>query len=405
MKELYNFNSRISREDTYAEKYDARAEKFGTKKLIPLWIADMDFAVSPAIQEALFERVEHPIYGYTGYYGEYSDSIVRWMTKSHSWEIERDWILPIGSVVSGLKLAVDLFSEEGDGVIIQPPIYPPFYQAVRTQNRRVLENRLIIEDGAYRIDFEDFEAKAREAKLFLFCSPHNPTGRVWSREELLRLVAICKKHNVIIVSDEIHSDLTYQTPHTPIASMDGAKEITITLNSPAKSFNIMGIVSAYAIIEDSKLREQFQAPFLRYSLAHPNLLSMVATRSAYTQSDKWLDEVKSYLSENLAYIHQRLEIIPKIKAMPTEATFLLWLDCRELQLEDEELQRFFVDMGIGLNQGVNFGSGGEGFMRLNFAMPRDVLREVFDRVEICVNPKNQGSITNYSQKKDFENRL
>ncbi len=378
---MYDFNTTIPRKNTHAEKYDARVQKFGTNDVIPLWVADMDFPVSPVIQKSLLKRIEHPIYGYTDYYDEYYSSIERWMKKSHNWKIEREWILPINSVVTGLNFAVEVFTKKGDGVIIQPPIYAPFYSAVINHGREVLANELMLVDGEYQIDFEDFEVKAKRAKLFLFCSPHNPTGRVWSEDELRKLVDICKKNGVIIISDEVHADLVYEATHIPIATLD--KDIVITLNSPAKSFNIMGIVSAYAVIENETLREKFHEPFKYYSLLHPNLLGLTATIAAYRESDEWLEALKNYLKENLDYIQKRLIAMPKIKAMPTEATFLLWLDCRGLGLLDEDLENFFIkEIRLGLNSGVSFGKGGEGFMRLNFAVPREKLVKVMDRLDM-----------------------
>jgi cystathionine beta-lyase len=379
---MVDFDKPLSREGTHAEKYDAKLRKFGTNDVMPLWVADMDLAVSLAIQEALLKRIEHPIYGYTDYYDAYYNAIIYWMKKSHHFLVDREWILPLSSVVTGLSFAVDVFTKEGDGVIVQPPIYSPFYTVVTNQKREVLENELIIVEGAYQIDFEDFEAKAQHAKLFLFCSPHNPTGRVWRKEELTKLAIICKKYGVIIISDEVHADLAYTTKHIPIAIIEEAKEITITLNAPSKTFNIAGIASAYAIVENKKLREQFEVPLKRYALMHPNLLALTATITAYTQSDAWLASVKNYLQANLTYMKERLETMPKIKAMPTEATFLLWLDCTALNLSDDVLEKFFIEKAkLGLNSGVGFGKGGNGFMRFNFAVSHEKLVEAMDRLE------------------------
>jgi cystathionine beta-lyase len=380
-----NFDKLVSREGTHTEKYDQRVQRFGTDDVIPLWVADMDFSSSSAIQEALINRVKHPIYGYTGYHDEYFASIERWMQKAHSWKIQKEWIAPINAIVTGLNLAVEALSKEGDGVIIQPPIYPPFYEAVKRQKRTLLENELKLVDGRYEIDFEDFEKKAKLAKLFLFCSPHNPTSRVWSKEELQKLAQICKKNGVIIVSDEVHADLVFSGEFTPLATLQDAKNITITLNAPSKTFNVAGVVSAYAIIENSSLRRRFYEIFQRYSLTQPTLISLCITVASYTKSDEWLEELLIYLRGNLEYLHTRLSNIPKIKAMPLEATFLLWLDCKELGFSDKELEQFFIkDAKLGLNTGESFGKGGEGFMRLNFATSRLVLKSAMDKLESCV---------------------
>jgi cystathionine beta-lyase len=304
------------------------------------------------------------------------------MDYSHDWSIEKEWISPIPSILAGLNFAVEVLTKKGDGVIVQPPIYPPFFNAVKKQGRKLLENELKIIDENYEIDFEDFEQKAKEAKLFLFCSPHNPTGRVWSRDELEKIAKICKKEKVTIISDEVHADLVYKDKHIPIATIKDAKDITITLNAPSKSFNVASIVNAYTIIENSSLRRRFLEIFSRYSLINQNPLSIVTTIAAYKNSDEWLKELKIYLQDNLAYIKQRLEKIPKIKAMPTESTFLLWLDCSGLNLRDKELENFFVyDAKLGLNTGISFGKGGEGFMRLNFAVSRSMLVDAMDRLE------------------------
>ncbi len=384
-----NFDKPISREGTYTEKYESRIIKFGTKDVLPLWVADMDLPSSPAIQSALMERVKHPIYGYTGYYDAYFDAIVGWMRKAHGWQIEKEWIAPINAIVTGLNLSVEALTKEGDGIIIQPPIYPPFYYAAKNHGRKLLENELKIVDGRYEIDFEDFEEKAKVAKLFLFCSPHNPTGRVWKKDELEKLARICKENGVHIISDEVHSDLVYEgNCHIPMATIEDAKNITVTLNAPSKTFNIAGIVSAYAIVENSSLRRRFHEIFKRYSLTQPTPISLSATVAAYTGSDNWLDELLVYLRENLEYIKSRLFKMPDIKAMPIESTFLLWLDCKSLNLDDKKLEVFFTkEAKLGLNTGKSFGKGGEGFMRLNFAVPRVVLEQAMDSLEYAYMQK------------------
>ncbi len=380
-----NFDKLISRDDTHTEKYELRVEKFGTDDLLPLWVADMDLPSSKAIQETLQKRVKHPIYGYTGHYDAYFDAIIRWMKKAHNWQIQKESIAPINAIVTGLNLAVEALTKEGDGVIIQPPIYPPFYTAVQKQKRTLLENELKLVDGKYEIDFEDFAKKAKEAKLFLFCSPHNPTGKVWSKTELEKIALICKENGVIIISDEVHADLIYEgSKHIPIATLSDAKDITITLNAPSKTFNIAGIVSAYAIAENCSLRRKFYEIFKRYSLTQPTPISLCATVAAYNQSDEWLKEVLLYLKENLEYIKSQLKNMPHIKAMPIESTFLLWLDCKSLNLSDKQLEEFFIKKAkLGLNTGVSFGSGGEGFMRLNFATPRVVLKQAMEQLKVA----------------------
>ncbi len=379
-----NFDKKVERRGTFCEKYDDLNKKFGADDILPLWVADMDFAVSDAIQEALRKRVKHPIYGYTFSYDDYFNSIIRWQKKQHNWDVDRVDILPINSIVTALKLMVLNFSKNGEGVIIQTPIYPPFISAILGQNRRLLENALLRVDDRYEIDFEDFEKKAKEAKLFLFCSPHNPTGRVFSEDELKRLAMICKKNGVIIVSDEVHADIVYRGfTHTPMAKI--AKDITITLNAPSKTFNIAGIVNAYMIVQDEDLKKEAYKLFKQLSLTTHTPFSLTATIAAYTKSDIWYEELVQYLEQNYLYIEERLKDIPQIKATKIEGTFLLWLDCRGLGLYDESLSEFFIQKAkLGLNSGKSFGAVGEGFMRLNFATPRSLLKEAIDRLQDAI---------------------
>ncbi len=350
---------------------------------MPLWVADMDMPTSPAILEALTNRIKHPIFGYHHYHDSYYQSIKRWMLHQHNWEIETKEISAINSIVSALNIAVETFSKKGEGVLIQTPIYPPFVSAIKHQHRKVLDNTLVLKNGHYEIDFEDFESKAKEAKLFLFCSPHNPTGRVWKKEELEKIAHICKKYDVIIISDEVHADLTYHdNVHIPIATIAGARDITITLNAPSKTFNVAGIVNAYAITHNESLKRKFLTLFKRYALIQANPLSMVVTIAAYEKSDAWLEALKKHFLVNLQIINEKKDKITPIKPLFPEATFLLWLDCRELGLSDEALNQWFIHKAkLGLNRGSSFGKAGEGFMRLNFAHPRDEIKEAFDHIE------------------------
>ncbi len=377
------FDRAVERSGTWSEKYDSRTEKFGDASVMPLWVADMDLPASEAIQEALQARTAHPIYGYTRYPEAYIDAVAHWMRLRHSWEVQRSWIAPINAIVPALHLAVEQLSDPGEAIMIQPPIYPPFYAAVRRYGCKVLENPLRLHNGCYEIDFDDFARKAKEAKLFLFCSPHNPTGRVWRREELERIVSICREEGVTIVSDEVHADLVYPgASHTPIASLPEAQEITITLNAPSKTFNVAGIVNAYAIVPNASLRRKFLEIFHRYALIQANPFSVVATLAAYTGSEAWLSALLEYLRENRIYLERRFEAMERLRPLATEATFLLWIDCRKMQMEDDALEKWFVsEAGLGLNPGRSFGTGGSGFMRLNFALPRVKLEEAMDRLE------------------------
>ncbi len=376
-----------NREATFTEKYDARIEKFGTEDVMPLWVADMDLPTSAAIQEALSTRIAHPIFGYHHFSDQYFQSIQHWMLRQHKWQIETKEISPINSIVSALNIAVATFSKKEDGVLIQTPIYPPFMGAIKHQHRKILDNTLVLKNGHYEIDFEDFEEKAKEAKLFLFCSPHNPTGRVWRQEELEKMARICKKYDVIIISDEVHADLSYHdNVHIPIAMIKEARDITITLNAPSKTFNVAGIVNAYAITHNDSLKRKFLTRFQRYALIQANPLSMAVTIAAYEQSDAWLKALKISFLENLQIINEKKDKISPIKPLFPEATFLLWLDCRELGLDDDALHNWFITKAkLGLNRGSSFGSAGEGFMRLNFAHPGQEIAEAMGLLENAID--------------------
>ncbi len=371
-----SFDLIIPREGSHCEKFDAKVEKFGTNDVFPLWVADMDFASSKAIQLAIQRRVKHPIYGYTAFHESYFASIKYWMNKQHQWIISNRDVIPINGIVPALNLAVEQFTQKGDGVLIQTPIYPPFMGAIKHHSRRILDNQLQLINGRYEIDFIDFREKAKKAKLFLFCSPHNPTGRVWQREELEEIIKICHENRVIIISDEVHSDLVYREfKHTPIATIKKAQDITITLNAPSKTFNVAGVVNAYAIVQNSSLKRKFESIFTKYALINPNPFSIEITIAAYRHSGLWLDQLQNYLEENLNYILHELEQTPKIKPIKGESTFLLWLDCKELNMSDYKLSKWFIkEAKLGLNSGITFGSVGSGFMRLNFALPQMVLK-------------------------------
>jgi len=385
-KVINYFDKVYKREATFTEKYDARIAKFGTTDVMPLWVADMDLPTSPAIIDALSARISHPIFGYHRYHDNYILAIKKWMLKQHNWSLKRQEIFPINSIVSALNIAVSTFSKEGESVLIQTPIYPPFMQAVTSQNRKILDNTLVENEGKYEIDFEDFENKAKEAKLFLFCSPHNPTGRVWRKEELHKIALICKKHHVIIIADEVHADLVYHdNKHIPIATLKEAQDSTITLNAPSKTFNVAGIVNAYAICHNKALKNAFLTLFHRYALIQANPLSVQTTIAAYAKSDPWLEELKALFLQNISYIKENKDKIHPIKPLFPEATFLLWLDCRGLGFSDDALNRWFIEEAkLGLNRGSSFGRAGEGFMRLNFAHPHEEIKQAIKQLSIAI---------------------
>jgi len=374
MDTLTMFQS-INRQGTYTTKYDDAKKKFGTDDLLPLWVADMDLASPKCVQETLAKRAAHPLYGYTVYPPRYYDAIQNWMQKRFGWSIEKEWIVPCYGVVPSLNFAINAYSDEGDGIIVQTPLYPPFVSSVKHKKRRVLDNTLLYENGTYHIDFEDFEAKAKEATLFLLCSPHNPTSRAWHKEELERLIEICLQENVLIIADEIHADVVYEKLHHSVGSFEKMMHKCVVLNAPSKTFNIAGLNTSYAIIPDTRLRHKYILEQDKSGITNGNPFGIEALMSAYEDGDDWLNALKIHLQENIMYVKTFLEAhgLP-IKVLPTEATFLMWLDCRDMGLNHEELTHFFYYKAkLGLNDGMSFGDAGEGFMRLNIGTGKEVL--------------------------------
>jgi cystathionine beta-lyase len=302
------------------------------------------------------------------------------MKKRFGWEVEREWIVPAYGVVPSIHFSIEALTQPEEGVIVQTPIYLPFMASVHKHRRKLLENRLRYQQGRYTIDFEDFEAKAKEAKLFLLCSPHNPSGRVWDREELDRMIAICRENGVKIVADEIHADMVYEKQHHIMASL--APESTIFLNAPSKTFNVAGLNTSYTIIPDKRLRKAYLNEQRKAGLGDGNPFGIEALIAAYSSAESWLEELKKYLKNNINYVnefmtHHKLAIIP----VKSEATFLIWLDCRGLEMDDKRLQAFFIEEAkLGLNSGTSFGEAGSGFMRLNIGTSREVLEEAMGRL-------------------------
>ena len=372
----------INRQGTYTTKYDDAQKKFGTDDLLPLWVADMDLASPQCVQESLAKRAAHPLYGYTVYPPRYYDAIQKWMQKRFAWRVEKEWIVPCYGVVPSLNFAISAYTKEGDAIIVQTPLYPPFVSSVKHKKREVLDNTLVYENGCYHIDFEDFKAKAKEATLFLLCSPHNPTSRAWDKEELERLIEICLQENVLIVADEIHADVVYEKLHHSIGSFEKIMDKCIVLNAPSKTFNIAGLNTSYAIIPDTKLRQKYIFEQNKSGITNGNPFGIEALMSAYAEGDIWLDALKVHLQENIRYVKTFLQThsLP-IKVVQTEATFLMWLDCSALGLRQEDLVDFFVYKAkLGLNDGKSFGKAGTGFMRLNIGIAHSTLEEAMQRL-------------------------
>lgn len=373
---------RVDRTGTHSEKFELLKERFGREDLLALWVADMDFAVAKEIEQTMTNRAKHPVYGYTKFPDSYYNSIANWLDKRFNFKIDKSSIVPAFGVVTSINIALKAFSNEGDKIIIQTPIYPPFFGSVKRNNREVLDNKLIYKDGKYSIDFDDFREKAKEAKMFLLCSPHNPSTRVWSKDELEKLVSICKEESVIIVSDEIHSDITFEK-HYPLPVINGAKDITIYLHSPSKTFNIAGLNGSYAVIQNDTLKNAYEQEQLKCGLNEGNIFAIESQITAYKECAYWVDELKEYLLENKQFVVEFLkDNIPQIKPIDSEATFLIWLDCKELNLEQKELEDIFINQAkLALNSGVSFGENGESFMRLNIGTSKEILKEALIRLK------------------------
>ena len=379
----------INRQGTYTTKYDTAKKKFGSDDLLPLWVADMDLASPPCVQETLKKRAAHPLYGYTVYPPAYYEAIQGWMQKRFSWQIEKEWIVPCYGVVPSLNFAISAYSKEGDGIIVQTPLYPPFVSSVKHKQRKVLDNTLVYEQGSYHINFDDFEAKAKEARLFLLCSPHNPSSRAWDKQELEKLIEICLNNDVLIISDEIHADIVYDKVHHSIGSFENIMQHCVVLNAPSKTFNIAGLNTSYAIIPNRHLRHQYIAEQDKSGITNGNPFGIEALISAYEKGDAWLDALKKHLSDNIAYVTRflkdtKLPIVP----VKTEGTFLMWLDCKGLSMSQEMLTHFFVyEAKLGLNNGMDFGKQGEGFMRLNVGTSQATLQEAMHRLSKAYRSK------------------
>lgn len=386
-----NFDTVIARRNSGSTKWDDAAALFGAEDVLPFWVADMDFSSPPAVNQALAARVQHGVFGYPSPHSYAFDAVADWFASRHNWKPNPAWMVSTPGVVTAITLAVQTFTKPGDKVIIQPPVYPPFFSSVQNQDRIVLENPLVYQDGSYHMDFDDLAAKVREAKMLILCNPHNPVGRVWSHSELTKLVSICRENDVLILADEIHGDLVY-TGHTyiPLSSLDTANsENIITLTAPSKTFNIAGLYTSIAIIPNTQLRSQFSQTVQLLGINKSNVFGITALEAAYRHGAPWLDELLVYLEGNAQYLTDYITAnIPAIKVDKPQGTYLAWLDCRNLQLSQQELVQFFGKKAkVGLNDGASFGQQGSGFMRLNFGCPRSLLAQGLERIAQAVKER------------------
>lgn len=386
----YNFDQIIDRTNTNSLKYDFAIERGKENDVMPLWVADMDFATLPEITDALEERVRHKIFGYTYPKQEYQKTIINWMKTRHNYDMKPEWLVYTPGVVFAISMALRAVTKEGDAVLIQNPVYYPFTNIILENDRKLINNSLHYEvkdrRGVYTIDFDKFEDLIikNSVKAFIFCSPHNPVGRVWTRDELTRIGEICLKHNVIIIADEIHEDFVYgEQKHIPIASINKEiEDITITCTSPSKTFNLAGLQLSNIIIANSKIRKLFKKEIDKTGFDEPNIFGITACQAAYTYGERWLEELKIYLLDNIAFVKEFIdEKMPKVILTIPEGTYLVWLDFNDYGLELRELEdRIQKKAKLWLDEGIIFGKEGLGFERINIAAPRKLVEEAMNRL-------------------------
>ena len=387
-KYYYNFDTIPERAGTDTLKFDVRGELFGNSDVIPMWIADMDFECAPAIGEAIRRRAAHNVYGYDFGGERYAGSLTGWLGRRSEWDVQAEWLRFTPGVVSGLGFAIKAFTAPGDGVVIQPPVYPPFRGMTEANGRRVVNNPLKPAGDSYEIDFDDLDRKLADAGAIILCNPHNPVGRVFSEHELRRVGELCVKHDVILISDEIHSDLVF-TPHKHIhiASLDPRfAERTITFVAPSKSFNIAGLATSAGIMTSERMREAWDREYNTTHAGGGTVFGLVAMQAAYDHSEDWLEELLVYLKGNIDYIRGFIaENIPAVKTVRQEGTYLMWLDFRELGMGHKELTGWLArEAGLGLNSGADFGREGVGFARLNAATNRATIERAMSQLKAAV---------------------
>lgn len=387
---MWNFDEVINRENSSCIKYDLREEVFGRADVIPMWVADMDFRTPSFITEALAARLKHEIFGYSYRPDAYFSSFIDWLTERHRWSVRREWIEFSPGVVPALNMCTLAFTDPGDEIIIQPPVYTPFHGAVTDHGRRLVFNNLIETPQGWVMDIEGLRNLINPAtRMLILSNPHNPVGRAWRREELEEIVEICHEKGVVILSDEIHSDLVLPGhSHIPLASIsEKAASITVTCMAPSKTFNLAGFSTSSMIIPDPVLMEKYRRTLVGLHLHLGNIFGNVASEAAYTHGHEWLDELLQYIQGNVDLVVDFCrEHLPQIRPVPPEATYMIWLDCRGMGLDGAGLQKFFVEKaGVGMNEGSRFGPGGQGFMRMNLACPRSVVEKALKQIKSAIN--------------------
>lgn len=386
---IYDFDTPVDRSENHAAKYDERLKKFGREDVIPLWIADMDFRTAQPVIDALTTRAQQGLWGYTARPDSYFDAICDWQRRRNGWEIDRSLLSWSLGVVQSLSAIVKNFTPEGGNVLIQTPVYSEFYDVTEAWDRTVLENPLIEENGRWRVDYDDLERKLRQADLFIFCSPHNPLGILWSREEVERIARLCLKYKVLMVSDEIHADLVFWGGrHTVAAALgDDIAANVITCFSGTKTFNLAGLQASAVVFPNAELKQKFDGFWRKMDIHRNNAFSLTAMEAAFRYGEEWLEQLKTYLEGNFLFIRDYCAAnIPEIVPIVPAATYLVWLDCRQLGLDNGQLHDFMINQArLGLNDGNTFGRSLSGYMRLNAACPRCVLARALEQLRAAVD--------------------
>lgn len=386
-----DFDTVPNRRGTNCFKYDFAREMGMPEDVLPLWVADMDFPTAPAVLERLHALAEHGIFGYTGVKDAYFSAVHNWYAQRFGWETQRSWLVTTPGVVFAIAIAIRAFTQKGDAILIQQPVYYPFANKVTENDRQLVVNPLVLKNGRYEMDFADMERKIADnhVKMLLLCSPHNPVGRVWTKEELLRVGEICQKHGVLVVSDEIHADFTYAGhTHRVFASVKSEfADFTITCTAPSKTFNLAGLQNSNIFIPNRQLRHAYKKELSACGCGGTNCMGMAACQAAYEAGADWLEQLKQYLAGNLAYVRQFLrEKLPDIALIEPEGTYLVWLDLRKLGLTEQQQRQLIVQNAkLWLDTGTLFGQGGEGFERINIACPRATIEQAMQRLERAVH--------------------
>lgn len=385
----YNFDKVVNRKDTDSTKWNNLKDNYGSEDLLPMWIADMDFQSPTDVIDAFKKRVEHGVFGYPYIGTNVYDSIINWVRKRYHWDIKKEWIIFTPGVIVGLNIGIKEIGEKGDNVVVQTPVYPPFFRVVENYGRELKVNPIKFDSGKFAMDFEDLEEKIDDkTKVMMLCNPHNPVGRAWTKEELNRLGEICIKNDLTIISDEIHADLTLRgTKHIPIASIsEELSNMTITLISPSKTFNIAGLFTSIAIVPNKELRERFTKSLEQMEIGHVSIFGRVGLEAAYSKGEGWLNEALLYIEDNIDFVIEYIKKnIPEIKVVKPEATYLLWLDFRGLNKTADEVNEALLNVGkIILNDGRPYGEGGEGYFRLNVGCARSIVEDGLDRIKKSV---------------------